>query len=169
VKTETGDEEKMMTTGKQLNVQNATVTTATIEVKTLTIGARQVTQGIFKQLIEEPLIAEDGTLNGVPWGHVNYCSDDCGSYHYRDSRPGVQRDWDRGHRHFIWQRGTTLYRCVVYSVDAESRGRLQHRRDVDSNRHVSFCAWDAYSDETRERHRQVRATLAQLPQLFIGG
>jgi len=62
-------------TTKQLTVNNATVTTMAVEVKTLTIGARQVTQGIFKQLIEEPLIAEDGTLNGVPWGHVTWHPD----------------------------------------------------------------------------------------------
>lgn len=87
-----------MTTGKQLNVQNATVTTATIEVKTLTIGARQVTQGIFKQLIEEPLIAEDGTLNGVPWGHVTWHPDGC----TRDD-----------HWHIVWQRGEDLRRAYV--------------------------------------------------------
>jgi hypothetical protein len=91
-------EEKAMPTGKQLNVQNATVTTATIEVKTLTIGARQVTQGIFKQLIEEPLIAEDGTLNGVPWGHVTWHPDGC----TKDN-----------HWHIVWQRGESLRRAHV--------------------------------------------------------
>lgn len=87
-----------MLTGKQLTVQNATVTTATIEVKTLTIGARQVTQGIFKQLIEEPLIAEDGTLNGVPWGHVTWHPEGC----TRDD-----------HWHIVWQRGENLRRAHV--------------------------------------------------------
>lgn len=88
-----------MTTGKQLNVQNATVTTATIEAKTLTIGARQVTQGIFRQLIEEPLIAEDGTLNGVPWGHVTWHPDKCGD--------------ESEHWHIVWQAGQSLRRSQV--------------------------------------------------------
>lgn len=99
MKTKTGNEEKNVTTGKQLTVQNATVTTATIEVKTLTIGARQVTQGIFKQLIEEPLTAEDGTLNGVPWGHVTWHPDKCGD--------------DSDHWHVVWQSGQNLRRSQI--------------------------------------------------------
>lgn len=91
-------------TGRQLTVHNASVTTMTVEVKTLTIGARQVTQGIFKQLIEEPLIAEDGTLNGAPWGHVTWHPDKCGD--------------DRPHLHIVWQRGAELLRS---RVDIEPR------------------------------------------------
>lgn len=157
--------------GKRLTVHNASVTTMTVEVKTLTIGARQVTQGIFKQLIEEPLIARDGTLNGVPWGHVTWhpSGNDCGSYSFRDSN-GTWRDGrDRGHRHVVWQRGDSLYRCLVYSIEAESQ-----RLDVPSGLDRGFtanwrCAWDDYSEDTRRRHREARAALAELPQLFIGG
>lgn len=88
-------------TSKQLTVQNASITTAAIEVKTLMIGARQVTQGIFRQLIEEPLIAEDGTLNGVPWGHVTWHPDKC--------------EVAAAHWHIVWQHGEELRRSRVYT------------------------------------------------------
>lgn len=83
---------------KQLTTQNATITTAAVEVKTLTISGKQVTLAVFRQLREEPLIADDGTLNGVPWGIVNYHPDKC--------------QGDR-HWHFVWQSGSELLRSRV--------------------------------------------------------
>ncbi|MFF2944053.1 hypothetical protein ACFVSQ_29845 [Streptomyces niveus] len=86
---------------KQLTTQNATITTAAVEVKTLTISGKQVTLAVFRQLREEPLIAEDGTLNGVPWGTVNYHPDKCSS---------------GDHWHVVWQRGAELLRARVQLV-----------------------------------------------------
>ncbi|AZQ32633.1 hypothetical protein EJ357_03560 [Streptomyces cyaneochromogenes] len=83
----------------QLTTQNAVITTATIEVKTLTLGGKQVTQSVFRQLREEPLINHDGTLNGTPWGFVNYHPDKCA-----DGEP---------HRHVVWQRDGELLRATV--------------------------------------------------------
>lgn len=83
---------------KQLTAQTATITTAAVEVKTLTVSGKQVTLAVFRQLREEPLIADDGTLNGVPWGYVNYHPDKCGG----DS-----------HWHFVWQRSEELLRSRV--------------------------------------------------------
>ena len=93
-----------MAEDKQLTVHNASVTTMSVEVKALKIGARQVTQGIFRQLIEEPLIAEDGTLNGNPWGYVTWHPDKC--------------DRDREHWHIVWQNGTELRRSTVATTPA---------------------------------------------------
>lgn len=92
-----------MATNKQLTVHNASVTTMAVEVKTIKIDNRQVTQGIFRQLIEEPLIAEDGTLNGVPWGHVTWHPERCD-------------DSKRRHWHIVWQRGSELRRAWVATV-----------------------------------------------------
>lgn len=89
---------------KQLTTQNATITTATIQVQAMTIGARQVTLSVFRQLLEEPLIADDGTLNGVPWGVVNYHPDKCGD----------QPD----HVHVVWQKGDELRRAAVQAPHA---------------------------------------------------
>lgn len=85
---------------KQLTVHNATINTAAVEVKTLTISGKQVTLAVFRQLREEQLIARDGTLNGQPWGYVNYHPDKCD---------------EPGHRHYVWQRGDELLRSRVDS------------------------------------------------------
>ncbi len=50
-----------------LNVHNAQISTAKVEIKTLTISGKQVTLAVFRQLIDELLIAEDGRLKGVAW------------------------------------------------------------------------------------------------------
>jgi hypothetical protein len=85
---------------KQLTVHNATINTAAVEVKTLTISGKQVTLAVFRQLREEQLIAKDGTLNGQPWGYVNYHPDKCD---------------EADHRHYVWQRGDELLRSRVYN------------------------------------------------------
>lgn len=84
---------------KRLTVQNASITTAAVEVKTLTISGKQVTLAVFRQLREEPLIADDGTLNGQPWGYVNYHPDKCGD--------------DSPHWHVVWQQGDELLRSAI--------------------------------------------------------
>lgn len=84
---------------KQLTAQTATITTAAVQVQTLTISGKQVTLAVFRQLRQEQLIAHDGTLNGVPWGTVNYHPDRCG-------------DSDT-HWHIVWQRGDELLRAWV--------------------------------------------------------
>lgn len=109
---------------KRLTVQNASITTAAVEVKTLTISGKQVTLAVFRQLREEPLIADDGTLNGQPWGYVNYHPDKCA-----DATP---------HWHVVWQRGDELLRSRVshaapggkFWSDAGDRFISAHVREV---------------------------------------
>jgi hypothetical protein len=86
---------------KPLSTQNAQITTATVEIKTLTYSGRQVTKGVFAQLPEEPLVSEDATLNGNPWGKVNYHPDKCADKYE--------------HIHVVWQRGGELLRSTVYA------------------------------------------------------
>lgn len=86
---------------EQLTTQNATITTATIQVQALTIGRKQVTQSVFRQLREEPLLADDCSLNGAPWGVVNYHPDKCGDH--------------AEHLHIVWQRGEQLLRTTLYT------------------------------------------------------
>lgn len=83
-----------------LTVQNAQIQTAAVEVKTLTISGKQVTLAVFRQLLERPLVLEDGTLAGTPWGMVNYHPDKCAT--------GVPM-----HRHVVWQTGNELRRAKV--------------------------------------------------------
>ncbi|MBT2425222.1 hypothetical protein J7F02_05860 [Streptomyces sp. ISL-112] len=103
---------------KQLTTQNATITTAAVEVKTLTISGKQVTLAVFRQLQEEPLIAEEGTLNGEPWGVVNYHPDKCGDDRF-------------AHVHVVWQRGPELLRARVDKIpnfEVGGRQRYQNGR-----------------------------------------
>ena len=82
-----------------LNVRNAQVSTATVEIKTLTVSGKQVTLTVFRQLIEAPLIVDDGSLNGEAWGTVNYHWGKC--------------DDDAPHWHVVWQQGDELRRSQV--------------------------------------------------------
>ncbi|WP_329521202.1 hypothetical protein [Spirillospora sp. NBC_01491] len=82
-----------------LTVHNAEIKTAAVEIRMLTISGKQVTLAVFRQLREEPLIAEDGTLNGVPWGVVNYHPNKCAD--------------QSEHLHVVWQSGIDLRRSTV--------------------------------------------------------
>ncbi|MFF2184596.1 hypothetical protein [Streptomyces sp. NPDC058155] len=84
---------------KQLTTQNATITTAAVEVKTLTIRGKQVTLAVFRQLQETSMFKSDGTLLGEPWGVVNYHPDKCADA--------------PAHLHVVWQYGDELQRSAV--------------------------------------------------------
>lgn len=91
---------------KILTTQNAQITTAAVEVKTLTISGKQVTLSVFRQLREERLMNPDASLNGAPWGYVNYHPDKCGT--------------EKTHLHVVWQNGADLYRSRVDKPDWHS-------------------------------------------------
>jgi hypothetical protein len=84
-----------------LTVLNVEIKTAAVEIKTLTVSGKQVTLAVFRQLPEVQLVNPDGTLNGTPWGSVNYHPDNCA-------------DYGGSHFHVVWQRGTYLMRSLVW-------------------------------------------------------
>lgn len=121
----------------------ADVTTATVEVKILTVNGRQVTLAFFRQLVEET--PSDGATF---WGRVNYCPNrDC-------SQPSRDRNlygkWPE-HEHLIWQRGDELRRATVW------RGRV----DTTLFRDRAIPATGAHLDA------EVWQYVLSLPQLFI--
>lgn len=84
-----------------LTVEAAEITTAAVEIKTLTVKGKQVTLAVFRQLIEQPVIdPETGAFAGNPWGVVNYHPDRCAD--------------DKPHLHVVWQQGDELRRARVY-------------------------------------------------------
>jgi hypothetical protein len=89
-----------------LTVRNAEIHTATVEIRTLTVSGRQVTQAVFRQLLEEHLVSlGDGTFRGTPWGWVNYHpSKDC-------------KESEADHMHVVWQCGEELRRDICWSDD----------------------------------------------------
>jgi len=101
-----------MSSPAKLTPHNAIIKTATVQIKSLTVSGKRVTQSVFKQLQEKQLIAEDGTLNGQPWGTVNY-------------HPDKQCDSRGAHMHVVWQRGDELFRSwtpVVPQFDDDDAG-----------------------------------------------
>ena len=88
-------------TKSSLTVHNAEIRTATVEIKTLTVSGKQVTLAVFRQLVNDWLVDNQGNFQGTPWGVVNYCPDKwCSAF-------------GDGHQHVVWQDGTDLRRSVV--------------------------------------------------------
>src|SRR5258707_3932356 len=85
--------------GKVIKIRDAQIRTVSMEIKSMTIDDRQVTLALFRQLIEEDLISRAGTLNGLPWGFVNY-------------HPGKCADSKLEHWHIVWQKGDELRRAT---------------------------------------------------------
>lgn len=104
--------------GRKISVQDATIRTATVEIKTLTISNKQVTLAVFRQLQEETLVDEDADgFLGLPWGTVNYHPDT------------ACKDAGR-HLHVIWQKGEELRRAFVsHSPPGENDMRQEKHRE----------------------------------------
>lgn len=81
---------------KRINVEDAKIKTATVEIKALTINAKQMTLSVFRQIQEESIIDEDTLqLKGVAWGKVNYF--------WKDQEGAIN---------ILWQKENELRRCV---------------------------------------------------------
>jgi hypothetical protein len=104
---------------RTLQVRNAQITTAAVQVQSLTISNRQVTLAVFRQLLNEDLLdADTGAMLGTPWGRVNYYFGDCK---------------EGSHLHVVWQKGDELRRACVgrirpYDDREEERWRLDKLR-----------------------------------------
>jgi hypothetical protein len=110
-----------------LTVQNAEITTASVEIKTLTVSGKQVTLAVFRQLLEQPLVREDGTLTGEPWGIVNYHPDKCAGSSV-------------AHWHVVWQDRRELRRSTVSVTPA-----FGTFRPVEADQFVASCVYDVLS------------------------
>lgn len=83
-----------------ISVHEAQIRTASVEIKSLTVSGKQVTLAVFRQLLREPLYDDETmTVNGIPWGTVNYHPDRCAD--------------DRNHHHVVWQKGLELRRAQI--------------------------------------------------------
>lgn len=89
--------------GRVINVRDAHIKTAAVEIKSLKVSGKQVTMGVFRQLLIEDVIdPETADLSGIPWGLVNYFPKPC--------------DRDTPHLHAVWQKGEELRRACVRSL-----------------------------------------------------
>ncbi|MEU3622787.1 hypothetical protein BS329_09715 [Amycolatopsis coloradensis] len=112
-----------------LTVQNAAIATASVEIKTLTVSGKQVTLAVFRQLLEQPLVLDDGTLAGQPWGVVNYHPDKCGN---------AAEHW-----HIVWQDGSDLRRSRVQIKPSFDLFRPDEADDF-----IASCVYDLLSTGT---------------------
>ncbi|SRR6266567_6397176 len=87
----------------KIMVSDASIKTATIEVKVIKINNRQMTLAVFRQLASERIIdRHTGELvDGILWGRVNYHDEVC-------------RASNVHHIHVIWQKGNELRRATAY-------------------------------------------------------
>lgn len=83
-----------------LTAHNATIKTASVEIKTLSVEGKQITLALFRQIIAEDIFdCEHGLLRGVGWGHVRYLLPE-------DTRPTQAIN-------LVWQKGDQLRRCIL--------------------------------------------------------
>jgi hypothetical protein len=84
------------------------IESATVQIRTLSVGSKTMTQGIYRQLRELSVINAAGRTDGTPWGTVNHHTADC--------NPDE-------HIHVVWQMGDELRKDYVRSpLDA----RFEH-------------------------------------------
>lgn len=82
---------------RRINVEQASIKTASVEIKVVTINGKQMTLSVFRQLENEDIIdPETLQLKGIPWGRVNYWWGD-----------------ERGECHIIWQKNGKLRRGAL--------------------------------------------------------
>jgi hypothetical protein len=138
--------------------------TLRVELTTLTVQGRRLARVLYNQLREEPLIGEDGALNGVPWGYVNehVKGDECGRYRGRNADGQYNHsNLDRSHRHVVWQRDDELLRDVVLSLEAAERRFAWVGSEL-------MREWGQVPPHTIPTRRRSHNTVAGLPQIFIG-
>jgi hypothetical protein len=78
-----------------------------IEIKTLRVGGRRMTQSMFNQIQRENIddSLTGNHLKGIPLGRVEY------------HKPACRKDYPAHHVHIIWQKGSELRKCVVSRYD----------------------------------------------------
>src|SRR5579872_4526950 len=62
-----------------LSPENTSVQERAVSIKVLTVGSKQVTQALYRQLIEEELVDWEGHIDEDAniWGRVNVCTREC--------------------------------------------------------------------------------------------
>lgn len=124
------------------SVDNASVQERQVTVRVLTIGTKQVTQTMYKQLPEEQVIdIETGELLGEVWGWVNLHDNDCpkGPHLHAiwESNGQLKRAYShkssgyRGHREFLTDQLRDLSIVYICFVALADRG-FTNWKEVDS-------------------------------------
>jgi hypothetical protein len=99
-----------------LPADEATVEERQVTIQVLTLGKKQVTQALYRQLLEQDLINPyTGLLKGTPWGWVNL---------------HIDCDEKQNHLHVVWEDNGLLKRSCVYASFQASSHYQRIRRNM---------------------------------------
>jgi hypothetical protein len=137
-----------------LDANQATITTATVTIRTLRVNNKQLTQATFRQLPVRKLIDMQGPeLKGTIWGWVNFTPPGC-------------RDRDT---QFIVQIGEELCRCPFRHSRAGTHPTRPGKVDFfdgDSDMNYQFSIDREDAEAYAKRWNELMARV-EGPQLFI--
>jgi hypothetical protein len=128
--------------------EDVKINTVQIEIKSLTVGRKQLTLSLMRQIIEEDLIDHDTLqFKGIPWGHVNYFW-------------GSHKDLSfPEYLNIIWQKGKVLRRCVIKSFERyhdydekRARSELRHLQKQLDDMSTGRCYYGESQMEARINH-----------------
>jgi len=94
-----------------VTIKQALIKETKVTVKNVVIGKRQLTQRVFRQIIEEYIVDEStGELRGDAWGYVNYFWRACGKYA------------DHSTNHILWiNKNGELRRCLLRTYNYKGK------------------------------------------------
>lgn len=120
----------------------------TVTVQVLTIGKKQVTQTLYRQLVEENVIDDaTGKLKGDVWGWVNMHVGEC--------------DEKKNHLHVIWEREGQLRRACSYEQWKESVAYQNGRQDFARLAHayIGYIALEGNTFPNWQWQKQLTLTV----------
>jgi hypothetical protein len=126
--------------GIVINVDEAVVRTATIEVRMMVIDKHRVTLSLFRQFQKRDFLdRKTGHQRGIPWGLVNYFWPGCD-----------QRGVETRHLHVLWQDGTELYRDCVFAENTwVGTLKWEAKKAFDTSWKLAFLAVQTAPDAFR--------------------
>lgn len=146
-----------------LPLDEASIQERQVTIKVLTLGTKQVTQALYRQMVEDELIDEStGVLNGTVWGWVNLHID-C-----HEERP---------HQHVIWEEEGQLKRSTVILRSQRTEYHQVLTKDLEymTKAYVGmvFLANKKFPSQEKEyiyimvRNRSVKVKLTDNMQSFL--
>ena len=132
----------------EIYAEEATISVAKVEIKTLSLSGKQITLALFRQFGEANGLDEDYEPIGKLWGRINYCpgKNACEIY---------DEDGNKRHDHILWEKEGMLYRFAL----RKSLGRECYIQDISRN--------DRWYEEFKNAFLKGWALIEKLPQLFI--
>jgi len=105
-------------TSEVIGVPQPNLQTATVSLKMVQVGKKQMTLSVFRQLTSEWPFNEDLSFRGMPWGFVNYFWPTVFEREWRGGGYLIDQVYKSGNYvHLLWQDGVQLKRTVLEEVN----------------------------------------------------